>query len=143
MRNRHFVVPLALLIASSGTLVLLPQRASAASLGVFESVEPPFVDGPLIYKTQDLAQSFTASVNYTLVRIQAMLHDLEGDVSPIDPLNLSLQSDGGGAPSGTALATVRADGPFGYAWVAFDLAPALPARAQFSRLHQEPRNAGG
>jgi len=123
--SRHAAISL---LAAALLLVALPPflapSARAAQLAIFESVDVPFVDGPTAYvfKNQDLAQSFTASMSYRLVRVDVMVHDLDIDV-PIDPLDLTIETDAGGLPGGTVLATGRADGDFGYDWLTLDLSP--------------------
>ena len=100
--------------------------AQAAQLAIFEFVDVPFVDSPsaYIFKNQDLAQSFTASRSYQLLRVEVMVHDLD-PLFPVDPLNMTIQTDASGVPSGTVLASSMADGAFGYDWLAFDLVPAI------------------
>ncbi len=113
----------AVLVLLAVSLLFVPIPGSAA-LRVYESVDGTFTEGPLIHKKQDLAQSFLATADYRIVRIEVMVHDLDF-FQPVDPLDLSLQTDAGGVPSSTILATARADGPFGYSWVAFDLSPSV------------------
>ena len=120
MRNRIPALPLIALAVLALPSVLFAVPARAASLAIFESVDAPFVEGPFIFKNQDIAQSFNAMTNYRLVRIEVMVHDLDPSV-PVDPLDLVVQTDVGGLPSGTVLATGRADGAFGYNWLTFDL----------------------
>lgn len=114
--------PVFVLLALLGASILLPPSASAAQLRIFENVEPPFVEGPFIFKNQDVAQSFTATEDYRLLRIEVMVHDL--DLSqPLDPIDLRLETDAGGQPSTTVLTTGTADGAFGYNWLSIDLTP--------------------
>ncbi len=119
MLSRKTAAPLLVMLLALLAPVLAP-GAEGAQPAIHESVDVPFVDGPTIFKNQDLAQSFTATANYQLVRVEAMLHDLD-PTQPVDPLNLTIASDAGGVPNGTALATGTADGGFGYDWLAFDL----------------------
>ncbi|MEK6852187.1 MAG: choice-of-anchor R domain-containing protein, partial [Candidatus Thermoplasmatota archaeon] len=127
MHRRALSIP-ALVLALLGSSLSVSPPTHAAQLGIHEFVDIPFVEGPFIFKNQDLAQSFTATTSYRLVRVDAMVHDL--DLSqPFDTLNLTIQTDGAGVPSGTVLANGSADGDFGYRWVAFDLTPPVDLTA--------------
>ena len=141
--KRNLIAPLCALLAVLGPLVILPPPTDAAQLRIFEAVEPPFTDGPLIYKNQDVAQSFTPAADYRLERVQVMVDDLDF-TRPVDPLDLSIQTEAAGEPSGTVLATGRADGDPGYAWLSFDLTPAVnvTAAAAYWIVLQDKNNKG-
>ncbi|TLZ50901.1 MAG: DUF11 domain-containing protein [Methanobacteriota archaeon] len=120
VRYRSTILSLLIVSPLLACLFIGSLPARATQLAIFESVEPPFVEGPYLFKNQDLAQSFTATMNYELIRVQAMVHDLD-PTQPVDPLDLSIETNSAGVPSGTVLATSRADGDFGYNWLMFDL----------------------
>lgn len=110
---------LVLMLLLAGVLLITPP-GRAAQLTTFEAVEPPFIEGPFIFRNQDVAQSFVPTEDYRLVRVEVMVHDL--DISnPVDLLTLTLRPDGAGVPSATVLASEVADGEFGYNWLGYNL----------------------
>ncbi|MFA5896566.1 MAG: choice-of-anchor R domain-containing protein [Thermoplasmata archaeon] len=102
--SRRFgsILAIGLLLGSLG-LPLLAAPAAALGERVYDANTviggtDPFL---LVYSAQSVAQSFTASGTYILLNVTLRLRNAGGTT---DTVNITIQTDSGGVPSGTVLA---------------------------------------